>query len=464
MTRFSFAAITAALLLTAPAVSQSYSQGISLSGLGNNGPGKSFGIAHEPTQDLIYVAVCGDFITPNNVVAVIDPTTNLIIDTIDCGLFPQDIGFHYDAQGNLLHGMVSDSTSGTLTIWDASRTPVATVMLPDPFGWGTCYPFGIAVVGDLAYVTTFDGSGDVHAVDLNSLSLSPSDSLHSPGRSFGRPLAVGADLWLPGTQYTPTFTGAYGGLERLPMNGASGESWVAEAADGNFIFPAGQDLVRLSDGRAFLGGTSFGDRLWILDAAGNPARAIQIGTTGVQGLALSPNEDLIVAVDNAAELLAFIDPTDEEADLTIGVGGWGNQPNDAVFAQGRLYVSCQGSEDVLVFDNLPQPSASTVFRGSLTLSDTTPTVGDQVQVDLVGFAGLPVALYGSATLGSASLAGVQLVLPDPPQLLATGTGTLSLSFTVPARWGLGTQVHLQGVVDDGGALLDATRPVSAVIQ
>lgn len=464
MTRFSFAAISAALLLAAPAASQSFAQGISLSGLGNGGPGKSFGISHEPTQGLIYVAVSGDFLTPNNVVAVIDPTTNLVIDTIACGLFPQDIAFHYDAQGNLLHGMVSDSTSGTLTIWDASRTPVATVALPDPFGWGTCYPFGIEVVGNLAYVTTFDGSGDVHAVDLNSLALSSSDSLHSPGRSFGRPLAVGAELWLPGTQYTPSFTGAYGGLERLPMSGATGESWVAEASDGLFVFPAGQDLVRLADGRSFLGGTSFGDRLWILDAVGNPARAIQIGTTGVQGLALSPNEDLIVAVDNAAERLAFIDPTDEEVDLTLGVGAWGNQPNDAVFAQGRLYVSCQGSEEVLVFDNLPQPSAGTVFRGSLSVSDTTPTGGASVQVNLTGFPGLPVALYGSATLGSSSIAGAQLVLPSPPRLLATGTGTLSVSFTVPARWGLGTQVHLQGVVDHGGALLDATRPVSAVIQ
>ena len=463
MLRFPSAALLAALC-AAPLAAQSYSHGISLAGLGNGAPGRSFGIAYEPTQDRIYVAICGDFLTPNDVVAVIDPSTDTVIGTIQVGLFPEDIAFHYDLQGNLIYGMVTDSTSGSLTVWDTALQPVATVPLPDPFGFGSCYPFGVVVEGAHAWVGTVDGSGAVYAIDLNTLQENPLLSRTHAGLSYGRLHVANGELWMPASRYTPSFSGSGGGLARRPLYGATAETLLTGFSDGAFRFPAGQDLARVSDGRAFLGGTWFDGRIQVLDAGGNLLRSIQTGGSSAQGLAVDAGETLLAAADVAEDKVHLVDLGDETALAEIGVGAWGSQPNDVLLLNGKLYVTCQGSEEILVFDNLPSSGGPAAHDGTLIVSNTSPAPGGTVQVDLNGYPGLPVTLLSATGLGGGSFQGLGLALDSSATLRATGSGALSASFQVPARAALrGRTVFLQGVVDAGAATA-TTWPATVVVQ
>jgi YVTN family beta-propeller protein len=461
--RFPTAALLAALC-AAPLAAQSFSHGISLAGLGNGAPGRSFGIAYEPTQDRIFVAVCGDFLTPNDVVAVIDPATDTVVSTIQVGLFPEDIAFHYDALGNLEYGIVTDSTSGTLTVWDAALQPVATVALPDPFGFGSCYPFGLVVAGAHAWVGTVDGSGAVYAVDLGTLQENPLLSRTHGGLSYGRLHASNGELWMPASRYTPSFSGSGGGLARRPLYGAAVETLLTGFSDGASRFPAGQDLALLADGRAFLGGTWFDGRIQVLDADGELLRSIQTGGSGAQGLAVDAAETLLAAADVAADKVHLVDLGSETVLVEIGVGAWGTQPNDVLLLNGKLYVTCQGSEEILVFDNLPPSGGPAAHDGTLTVSDTSPAPGTTVQVDLTGHPGLPVTLLSASGLGGGSFQGLALALDSSTTLRATGSGSLTASIQVPARAALrGRTVFLQGVVD-AGATLATTWPTTVVVQ
>ena len=463
MLRFPSAALFAALS-AAPLAAQSYSHGISLAGLGNGAPGRSFGIAHEPAQDLIYVAVCGDFFSPNNVVAVIDPLTDTVVNTIQVGLFPEDIAFHYDLQGNLVYGMVTDSTSGSLTVWDAALQPVATIALPDPYGFGSCYPFGVVVSGAHAWIGTVDGSGAIYAIDMNTLQEQPLLTRVHAGLAYGRLHAVNGELWMPASRTTPSYAGSGGGLARRPLYGASADAWMAEYSDGAFVYPAGQDLARLADGRAFLGGSSFGGRIHVLDGNGALRRSIQLYGQGIQGLAVDAGETLLAGTDLAADKVFLIDLADETLEVEIGIGAWGSQPNDVLFAHDKLYVTCQGSEEVLVFDSLPQPTPGPGHAGTLSVSTTTPAPGDALTVDLVGFPGLPVALLSGAQLDAGSFQGLPVVLAGGGTLRALGSGTLTASYTVPANAGLrGRHLYLQGVVEDGAGGA-TTWPATLVVQ
>ena len=99
-----FAATSCASLLSA----QSFSHDISLSGMCNGNPSKTFGLTTDPSFNRLYVAVSGDFMGNNNIVAEIDTTTDTVVRTIQVGNYPEDIALIFDP-------VTGTATSGAVT-------------------------------------------------------------------------------------------------------------------------------------------------------------------------------------------------------------------------------------------------------------------------------------------------------------------------------------------------------------
>ena len=455
--------------LSASADAQTFAGTIDLTGLGDPlAPAKPFGLAYDPAQDRIHVAVAGDFIGNNRAVAVIDPAADLVLSTIDVGLYPQDIAFAYDAGGALRYGAVANSSDGTVTIWDASLLPVATVVLPDPFGLGTCFPFGLAVLGDTLYVSTVDGSGDVHAIDLNTLSYDAAASFTTGFRFGGRMAAVGDELWVPTALYDAFFTGSEAGLWRHHPTAPPADPTVllAAAFDGSG-FPSGSSIELHPDGRVLFAGLDAGGRLQLLRADGSPDRAIDLEGVDGYDVAVSGDGKLAAVTGLAEGEVAVVDLVNEQLLVRLDVGGLGfPQPNAAVFAHDKLYVTVQGSEAVLVFDQLPDPTPLGRYAGSLVVDDSAPEAGGVVTVDLTGTdPGDTVGLVAGSATGSALLGGVAFEVGPDPRLLALGTGSLQRSYTLPPTLpNPGRGIMLQGFSGDGLGGVDLTRPAMVVLQ
>ncbi len=455
--------------LSASADAQTFSGAIDLNGLGDPlAPAKPFGLAYDPAQDRIHVAVAGDFIGNNRAVAVIDPALDAVVATIDVGLYPQDIAFVHDAGGALVYGAVSNSSDGTVTIWDASLVPVATVVLPDPFGLGTCFPFGLTVLSDTLYVSTVDGSGDVHAIDLNTLSYDAAASFTTGFRFGGRMAAAGDELWVPTALYDAFFTGSEAGLWRHhPTTPPADPTVLLDAAFDGSGFPAGSAAAVHPDGRVLYVGTDLGGRLQLLRADGSPDRGIDL--EGVDGyyVAIDASGELAAVTGLAEGEVALVDLVNEQLIVRLDVGGLGYaQPNAAVFAHDKLYVTVQGSEAVLVFDQLPDPVPLGRYAGSLVVDDSAPEAGGTVTVDLTGTdPGDTVGLVAGGGTGSGLLGGVAFEVGAAPRLVALGTGSLQANFTLPPTVpNPGRGILLQGFSSDGLGGVALTRPAMVVLQ
>lgn len=458
----------AAFLCATPVAAQSFQQEISLTGLGDPlNSAKPFGISYEPVSDRIYVAIAGDFAGSNNAVAIIDPATDTVVGSIPTGYYPEDIAFHYDQSGALAYGAVTNSTSGSVTIWDHTNTVVATVPLPDPFAFGTCYPFGILAHDGDFLISTADGSGDVHAIDIATLSYDPTAGFNTLFRSNGRLIAVGSEIWVPTSEFTPNWDGAKGGLFRHDRAGVTASnSWYAERMENYSGYPGGQDIVRLSDGRGYLSGLDFQGRLYRVDAAGNLDRGIDLGGVDGFGIALEPNnEELLAVCGFVSNELLLVDLVNDELLSNTSLGSLGfNMPNDAVFAHNKLYVTAQGSESVVVLNNLPTVSPNHSHQGELAISDTTPELGDAITVELVGYAGQRVAIFtGSAPLPGV-YTGLDLEVGPAPVKHSNGMGSLSLNISIPTTPSLvNRHIFLQGYTTDGTHHF-TTEPKVLVIQ
>jgi YVTN family beta-propeller protein len=458
----------AASLCATPVAAQSFQQEISLTGLGNPlNSAKPFGISYEPVSDRIYVAIAGDFAGANNAVAIIDPATDTVVGTIPVGLYPEDIAFHYDQNGAFVYGAVTNSTSGSVTIWDNTNTVVATVPLPDPFAFGTCYPFGILAHDGDFLISTADGSGDVHAIDLATLSYAPADGFNTLFRSNGRMVAAGSEIWVPTSEFTPNWDGSKGGLFRHDRAGVTAsDSWYAERMENYTGYPGGQDVVRLNDGRGYLAGLDFLGRLYRLDASGNLDRAIDLGGIDGYGLALEPNNQQLLAVCGfVANELVLVDLVNDELLSSTSLGSLGyNMPNDAVFAHGKLYVTVQGNEAVVVLNNLPSVSPNHSHQSELVISDTTPQLGDTITVDLLGYAGQRVAIFTGTEPLPGVYSGLNLEVGPTPIKHSNDLGSLSLNITIPTVPSLvNRHVFLQGYTTDGSNHF-TTEPKVIVIQ
>lgn len=458
-------------LFAAPTAAQTFQAEIDLSGLGDPlASAKSFGINYEPVTDQIYVAISGDFGGNNNAVAVIDPHTNTVTSTITVGLFPEDIAFAYDSFGSFLYGAVTNSTSGTVSIWDASNSVVATIPLPDPFFIGSCFPFGILEHQGYFWVTTQDGSGDVHAIDIASLSYDAAQSFNTNFRSGSRLAAQGDSLYIPTTEFLAGFSGSKGGVFQHDINtDTEVDHWFVERDDQFLTYPSGQEIAFLADGSAFFTGLDFGGHLYKLDTNGQVDRVIDLEGVNGQGLALNPAQDLLALAGFVTHELVLVDALNDTLLNRLDISGVGSGnhalPNDVVFAHDCIYMTFQGSEKVLVFDNLPSVSAHNSFSGTLTVSDTTPAQGSHIDLNLDGFAGFPVALLSSPNSNPTKHLGVDFLIGGTLHRRATsGIGSLALNVSFPMNPAIeGRQFFLQGYVTDGVSDF-TTAPKVLVIQ
>lgn len=459
------------LAAAAAAAPQRFLAEVPLDGLGDPlANGKAFGLAHEPSQDLLYVAVCGDlpFVgTPNRAIAVVDPLALAVVGEIPCGAFPEEIAFARDPlTGALRYGACTNSADGSVTIWDASLQVVATVPLPDPMLYGTCYPFGIAATGTHFLVTTLDGSGDVHAISLATLAPDPAASLAlGPGVLGGRLLVAGGEAWVPHARSLSGFAGSEGGLTRAPLGGGAPASWLVAREESFTLYPTGQDLASAEDGGAWLAGPDLGRKLWRADAAGRLDRALDLDGRDAHGIGVD-GAGLGAATTLWGDEVLLLDLRAEEILATIPTGALGaghHQPNDAVFAHGRLFVSCQGSESLLVFDRLPAPGPPPAWLPGLVVGDTTPARGGVADATVLALPGEPCWLLGAPRCDAAVVHGAPLRLGPAPRLHASGFGVCSRSLAVPAAAAAGRAWFLQGVILRGGAPRP-TAPKAVVVQ
>ncbi len=461
-------------LLAAAAAAQQFRAEIPLSGLGDPlATGKSFGLAYEPRGSLLYAAVCGDlpFVgTPNQAIAVLDPASESVVAVIPCGLYPEEIAFAYDPGGGALRlGACTNSQSGSVTLWDAALQVVATVPLPDPLGYGTCFPFGIVANDTHFLVTTQDGSGAVYAISRATLALDPAATRQTgAGRLGARCLLAGNALWIADSLGLPGFSGAEGGFLSLDLASGSVASWLVARDDRFTLYPAGQDLAPIPGGGAWLGGTDLGGRLWRVNAAGALDRALDLDGRSVYGLATDEHGGLLAACTLFGGEVLLLDARAERLLSTTAVFGLGagghSQPNDAAFAAGKLFVSCQGSESLLVFDGLPAAGPPPNWSGTLLLSRPTPSPGDSVSVALFGILGGSCWLLGGSSCADSAVAGLDLRLGPQPRLHAAGRGQIFRTIQVPPAAAAGRAYFLQGVVEQTGGLFLATPPRACVVQ
>ncbi len=427
----------AALVLASALSGQQFSHDISLSGLGNGSPAKPFGIAYEPDQDLIYVPLAGVGGwpgSPNNVVAVIDPVTDSVVQTIDCGLYPEVVAFSYDVHGDLVYGAVTNSTDGSVTIWDDSLTVIATVVLPDPYAFGTCYPYGICASedGSKFYVSTVDGSGEIYAIDLATLALDSSAGFTTPFASGSKMLATGGKLYAGTTRYNATWSDSDAGMAVIDVaTGVVSETLLT--AEGAGAFPGTQDVQLLDDGRVAVSGLMFDGYTYVFDTDGSLQRTFsQTSGSGAHGLAVSPDGDVLVCCDLPNDKVVFLDLENHVQIASISMNSIGlgyGQPNDAVFAHGKLYVTSQTTEEVVVFDQLPDPTPGPGYFGTLTVSNNTPVPGETITVSMSG-AGV-VALASARAGYAGTVNSVNVEIGPGAVLQGTGNGFFSKDALIP---------------------------------
>jgi len=461
--KYFLTAIVASCALVVPTLGQQFAHDISLSGLGN-GDAKPFGLAYEPTSNQLYVALSGSFGTPNNVVAVIDVATDTVKQVIPVGLYPEDIAFVYDASGNFRYGAVTNSTSGSVTLWDDQDQVVATVALPDPWMMGSCYPFGITASedGQFFYITTQDGTGEIYAVNVNTLSLDTTAGLAAPFRSGGRPVHANGTLFAPMTTYTATWTGSEAGLGAC--SSVATNYTMLHVEDEISTYPSGQDLVQLPDGRMVWGGLFANNRLYIFSADGALEQTVSC-SAGAHGLGVNETGDILVACGLYGNLLSFVDLNTMKEISTVSVSNVGlgySMPNDAVFAGGKLYVTSHGTEEVMVFDNLPTAGQSN-HTGSLVISNPSPSAGEFLDVSVNG-EGITALVSADATWPTMTSYGFLMDIGPNLRIHGHGMNAFQKTFRVPLSGSVaGTHHWMQGAQLDAG-VWTTTEPRVLVLQ
>lgn len=457
----------AVLLLSSVASAQSFLGAISTAGQGQN-TAEPYGLAFGPNGDL-YVAIAGRpaFVTPdlfnNNVVVRIDASTNAIASTIQVGLFPEEIAFAAPAGGSPV-GLVSNSTDGTVTIFDlATEATLATVTLPG--GFLGSFPFGIVVnaAGTRAYVSVVDGTPTLRAIDLDPASATvhqhlPAEDLTLASGSAARLVRDGSDVLCPTSSFGAGSTGSF---ERHPLPGSgNATASVALGSDPTFsTFPGAQDVALAPNGIAYVAGFDLSRRIYGYHvASGALVRSFPGGTIGAGqvGLALSPDGKVLVVCDVLSDEVAFLDV---ERGLpiavvnTLNVGAGYGQPNDALFSAdgSTVYVTVQGSEAVLRFAAPPAPAPFAPPLG-LAVAPTAPAQGSTVAFATFGAQpGELVGIFIDVLDGALDFgpAGVFHLTPAA-QLVASATGSdAAVVLPVPSGAGLfGVNVLCQAVAVD----------------
>ncbi|MFT7516694.1 MAG: DNA-binding beta-propeller fold protein YncE [Myxococcota bacterium] len=452
--------IIAVILGCVSVSAQNFKQEISLTGLGDpNTTAKPFGISYNPVNQLVYVAIAGSFGASNNVLAVIDPTTDTLLSTIDVGLFPEDIAF--DPITGV--GAVTNSTSGSVSFFDINNVVIASLQLPDPFGIGSCYPFGIVYKNGMFYVGTVDGSGEVYAINSTTFTLESTRGFSASYQSIGRMFAStsNSSILLSTTSYNAAWSGSTGGVFAHDLaDSNSGRQINYASADNLGLYPSASAFAN-ANGKTFMTGLDFEGLLYRIKDDGTPERAIPVNGHNGYGLATSADESLIVMCDLVGGAVVFIDAVNEEYFAELGISG---MPNDAAFANGKLYVSDQANERVLVYDQIPSFTDRLEHDGSLAISNSAPALGDSIDVVLNGNSGQQVWLVGAAEAMTHTYNGVDFLIGPSLSLYGTAHSVLTIARTIPNNPNLsGRHFYMQGAVSDG-SVIRTTKPAVLIIQ
>ncbi|MBC8371838.1 MAG: hypothetical protein H8E25_17685 [Planctomycetes bacterium] len=458
MAKFMLSCFAAAIFSCVSASAQNFKQEINLSGLGIAGADcKPFGIAFNPTNNLLYVAVSGSFGSNNNVVAVIDPVTDSVMTSIPVGLYPEDIAFSA-ISGN---GAVTNSTSGSVTFFDNSNNVTSTLQLPDPFGIGSCYPFGITYSAGYYYVGTVDGSGEVYVIDAVTEQLMPGKTISTGYKSIGRMVESQTGLLISTTAYNATWSGSTAGVYGYQSNASSSRHTNYFSADNIGSFPSASDITIGSTGKIFMTGIDFDGKLYVINNDGTPARVIDAHGHNGYGLATSQDQSVVALCELATGSIVLFDAHNEEYYSQISFIG---MANDAVFAAGKLYVTDQSNERVMVYDQIPTFVDRGEHSGDLDISNSAPTAGDTVSVSLHGINGNAVWLVGATSYGVTTHNGVSFDIGPSVFLYGTGASSYQMTRTVPNNPVLvGRHFYFQGAFSDGFAL-NTTEPAVLIIQ
>jgi DNA-binding beta-propeller fold protein YncE len=459
MNKLLLGCLSAVIFICASASAQNFKQEISLSGFGDpNATAKPFGIAFNPSNNLLYVSIAGSFGANNNVVAVINPTNDAVVSTIFVGLFPEDIAFNPMTGG----GAVTNSTSGTVTFFNIYNTVSSTLQLPDPFGIGSCYPFSITYANGYYFVGTVDGSGEVYAIDATTNLLTPSMGFSTNYKSIGRMASMNpADLLVTTTEYNFSWSGSTGGLLSHSINGNNADRQVNYFSQDNVgVFPSASDLS-LANGKIFMTGIDFDGKLYIVNQDGTPARAIDAHGHNGYGLATSFDNSLVVMCELATGTVVFFDAENEEYFSEVSFAG---MANDAAFALNKLYVTDQANERVMVYDQLPSFVNRNEHDGTLVINNSAPSLGDQIGITLSGNVGKPVWLVGGSTSTATFHNGIEFAIGPTLSLYGSGNTTYFMGRTVPTNSALsGRHFYVQGAVSDG-SVIRTTLPAVLIIQ
>jgi len=468
------------------ASAQTFLGPISTAGYGQNS-GQPFGLAWGPNGQL-YVSLAGQstFVNPqafnNNVVVRIDPATGAVVGMVTVGLYPEEIAFASTPSTSPI-GIVSNSTDSSVTIFDvATDAPLATVVLGPFFA---LYPFGVVTnaAGTRAWVSVGDGSQRLFSIDIDPASATafqevPSELTVLASGNAGRFVRSGSDLVMPTTSYLPSFAGSTAAIERRPLPGASGT--VASAvlrSEGTFsAYPSSQDAEIGPGGVVYVAGYDMGKRIYgFSPATGELVRAFPSGTAigAHTGLALSPDGSILVVCDIASEEVSFLDlarGTVISVVHTPSVGFGYFQPNDAIFSPdgSKVYVTCQGSEAVLVFS---APASPSPFAPPLafTVQPTIPAVGGSVTIATAGVTASETVFVVADTSDVAVDLGAAGVLhfTANASLVASAVGS-DVLLTAPTPTGaayFGFNFLCQAVAVDLGAMtLRLSAEVPVVLQ
>ncbi|MGY8758270.1 MAG: YncE family protein [Planctomycetota bacterium] len=450
--------LSAVIITCVSASAQTFKHEIDLSGLGDpSTTSKPFGASYNEANGLLYVAIAGSFAANNNVVAVIDPATDLVVATIPVGLFPEDIAFD-STTGD---GAVTNSTSGSVTFFDSANSVLSTLQLPDPFGIGSCYPFGITYHDGHYFVGTVDGSGEVYAIDATTRTLAPSYGFATNYKSIGRMATKSSKLLVTTTEYNSTWSGATGGVYAHEMFGASTGRQINYVTQENLgTYPSASDMTPAIDG-VFMTGLDFDGMLYITDDNGAPIRAIDAHGHNGYSLATSADATLLAMCELTTGTVVFFDAVNEEY---VGAFTFSGMPNAAAFTPDKLYVTDQANERVMVFDQLPSFTDRFDHDGSLSISDSAPSLGDTVTVNLNGNPQETVWIVGASSATATTFNGVDFLIG--PNLINYGSNetTHSITRTIPNNPTLsGRHFFLQGAIRDNN-VIRTTKPLVLIIQ
>lgn len=328
--------------------------------------GWPFSAAYTPDGAELYVTLFGGLIGSGGCTVVrLDPQTFQLRGTIMTGESPEELAFVTDGAGALVLGFVTDSSSSTVTVFDAFDSVVATIPIPPiPNGsWGTAFPYGLAVSpdGSTVHVGTLDGSGTVHAIDVATLQLDPARAIElGPEASASRMAFVGDELVLGVSRFFPGTTGSQAEFAVVdPATPSLVRSVVLTSANNTGLYPSPQDLAVGCNGTVWLAGFDMGARVWNIDPSGPTV----IGTVPThtsqpdgkfQALGLS-DAGLLVVADFFTNQIATIDTNRLAWTSTFPVPNTlttHRAAQDVVFSPDglRMIVPWAASSDLAVFD------------------------------------------------------------------------------------------------------------------